>query len=70
MTQQNRDGIIVVNKPRGFTSHDVVAVVRRRLDMKKVGHAGTLDPIATGVLVILVGKATRLFDVFLRYDKE
>lgn len=68
--QQNRDGVIVVNKPRGFTSHDVVAVVRRRLDMKKVGHAGTLDPIATGVLVILVGKATRLFDVFLRYEKE
>jgi len=64
------DGIIVVNKPIGFTSHDAVAVVRRRLDIKKVGHAGTLDPIATGVLVMLVGRATRLFDVFLRYEKE
>jgi tRNA pseudouridine55 synthase len=65
-----RDGILVVNKPRGFTSHDVVAVVRRKLNMQKVGHAGTLDPIATGVLVILVGRATGLFDRFMRYDKE
>jgi len=68
--QRNPDGIIVVNKPRGFTSHDVVAVVRRKIGMKKVGHAGTLDPIATGVLVILVGRATRLFDRFLKFDKE
>jgi tRNA pseudouridine55 synthase len=65
-----KDGILVVNKPRGFTSHDVVAVVRRKLNMQKVGHAGTLDPIATGVLVILVGKATGLFDRFMRYEKE
>jgi tRNA pseudouridine55 synthase len=66
----HRDGILIVDKPQGFTSHDVVAVIRRKLNMKKVGHAGTLDPIATGVLVILVGKATSLFDRFLNYDKE
>ena len=65
-----KNGILVVNKPPMYTSHDVVAVVRRKLDMQKVGHAGTLDPIATGVLVILVGAATRLFDRFQNYEKE
>ncbi len=63
------DGIIVVDKPSGMTSHDVVAIVRRRLRFKRVGHAGTLDPLATGVLVILVGKSTRLFDKFVAFDK-
>ncbi|MCU0650941.1 MAG: tRNA pseudouridine(55) synthase TruB [Candidatus Omnitrophica bacterium] len=65
-----KDGILVVNKPAGFTSHDVVAVVRRKLNMQKIGHAGTLDPIATGVLVVLVGKATGLFERFMRFEKE
>ncbi len=64
------DGIIVVNKPGGITSHDVVDFVRRKLKTAKVGHAGTLDPIATGVLVLLIGKCTRLFDHFLTFDKE
>ncbi len=63
------EGIIVVDKPSGMTSHDVVACVRRRLNMKRVGHAGTLDPLATGVLIILVGPATRLFDKFVSFDK-
>jgi tRNA pseudouridine55 synthase len=65
-----KDGILVVNKPPLYTSHDVVAVVRRKLNMQKVGHAGTLDPIATGVLVILVGAATSLFERFQHYEKE
>jgi tRNA pseudouridine55 synthase len=63
------EGIIVVDKPGGFTSHDVVAVVRRKLNIRRVGHAGTLDPLATGVLVILVGAATKLFDKFVAFDK-
>ncbi|MBF0485756.1 MAG: tRNA pseudouridine(55) synthase TruB [Candidatus Omnitrophica bacterium] len=63
------EGIIVVDKPSGMTSHDVVDKVRRRLKMKRVGHAGTLDPLATGVLIILVGKSTKLFDKFVAFDK-
>lgn len=54
------DGVLVIDKPAGITSHDVVDAVRRRLGTKKVGHAGTLDPDATGVLMIGVGRATRL----------
>ena len=54
------DGVLVVDKPAGPTSHDVVAVARRALRTPKVGHTGTLDPMATGVLVLVVGRATRL----------
>ena len=54
------EGIVVVDKPAGMTSHDVVDEIRRRFRTKKVGHAGTLDPDATGVLVIGIGRATRL----------
>ncbi len=63
-------GIILVNKPSGITSHDVVDFVRKKLRIKKVGHAGTLDPLAEGLLIILVEKATRLFAHFANYDKE
>ncbi|HOY10392.1 MAG TPA: tRNA pseudouridine(55) synthase TruB [Candidatus Omnitrophota bacterium] len=63
------NGIIVVNKPSGMTSHDVVSRVRRILKMKRVGHAGTLDPLATGVLIILLGRCTKLFKEFEAYDK-
>lgn len=56
-------GVLLIDKPTGMTSHDVVNVVRRRLGIKRVGHAGTLDPMATGVLVVAVGPATR----FLQY---
>src|SRR5215469_2808071 len=55
-------GILNVNKPAGWTSHDVVAKVRRLAGQKRVGHAGTLDPMATGVLPVLLGRATRLAD--------
>src|SRR5262245_29059063 len=54
------DGGLLVDQPRGPTSHDVVARVRRTLGTRKVGHAGTLDPMATGLLVVLVGEATKL----------
>lgn len=63
------EGIIIVNKPDGMTSHDVVAIVRKKFKMRRVGHAGTLDPLATGVLVLLLGKATKLFDKFVAFDK-
>jgi tRNA pseudouridine55 synthase len=64
------DGIIVVDKPAGMTSHDVVAVVRRLLGERRVGHAGTLDPDATGVLVLGIGRATRLLRFIEGADKE
>lgn len=54
------DGVLVVDKPRGPTSHDVVAAVRRMTRIKRIGHTGTLDPLATGVLALVVGRATRL----------
>ena len=54
------DGILVVNKPRGKTSHDVVEIVRRLVGFRQIGHFGTLDPLATGVLVLALGRATRL----------
>lgn len=65
-----KDGIIIVNKPKGMTSHDVVDFVRKRLGVRRVGHAGTLDPLATGVLLILIGRCTKLFNHFLNFDKE
>lgn len=62
------DGILLVDKPKGKTSHDVVDAVRRDLKERSVGHAGTLDPLATGLLVLGVGKATRVLE-FMQYDK-
>jgi tRNA pseudouridine55 synthase len=64
------NGILAIDKPEGPTSHDVVASVRRMLKTKRVGHTGTLDPFATGVLVILVGKATRLAKFLDKDEKE
>jgi len=64
------EGIIIVNKPQGLTSCRVVEILRKKLKIKKMGHAGTLDPMATGVLVILVGKATKRFQEFIEYPKE
>ncbi len=63
------DGIINVNKPAGMTSHDVVLRIRKILKHEKVGHCGTLDPQATGVLLICVGRATKLSQHFLHLDK-
>ncbi|MFH1689594.1 MAG: tRNA pseudouridine(55) synthase TruB [Candidatus Eisenbacteria bacterium] len=62
--------VLVIDKPKGLTSHDVVARVRRLTRIQKVGHAGSLDPAATGVLVLLVGKATRLAQFFVDLDKR
>ncbi|MBX9603162.1 MAG: tRNA pseudouridine(55) synthase TruB [Bryobacteraceae bacterium] len=63
------DGALIVDKPSGWTSHDVVNKVRRLADTKKVGHLGTLDPLATGVLPLVMGRATRLAQFFTRNDK-
>jgi tRNA pseudouridine55 synthase len=63
------DGALIVDKPEGWTSHDVVAKVRRLAKMKRVGHLGTLDPIATGVLPLVLGRATRLAQFFNRDRK-
>ncbi|MFA5059917.1 MAG: tRNA pseudouridine(55) synthase TruB [Candidatus Omnitrophota bacterium] len=63
------DGFLVIDKPAGITSHDVVSFLRRKFQMKRVGHAGTLDPLATGVLIIFLGKSTQLFEKFSSFDK-
>jgi tRNA pseudouridine55 synthase len=63
------DGVLVIDKPSGWTSHDVVAKIRNLTKVKKVGHAGTLDPFATGVLPLTLGRATRLTNRFLSSDK-
>lgn len=62
-------GLILVDKPTGMTSHDVVAKVRRWLGTKAIGHAGTLDPLATGLMVLLIGEATKISDYILTGDK-
>ncbi len=64
------DGIINIYKEKGFTSHDVVAVVRKTINQKKVGHTGTLDPDATGVLPICIGRGTKLSDYIMAAEKE
>jgi tRNA pseudouridine55 synthase len=64
------DGVLVIDKPAGMTSHDVVARTRRILHERRIGHTGTLDPFATGVLVVLLGKATRLSQFLTGVDKE
>lgn len=68
--QGNLEGVLVVHKETGWSSHDVVAKIRRLLGGGKVGHAGTLDPHATGVLPILVGRATRIAEYLIDWDKE
>lgn len=64
------EGVLLVDKPPAHTSHDVVARLRGILRMKRIGHAGTLDPMATGLLLILVGKATRVSQYLMGLDKE
>jgi tRNA pseudouridine55 synthase len=63
------DGLILVDKPQNFTSHDIVLKIRDILNIKKVGHCGTLDPLATGLMLLALGKATRLFPFFSNTDK-
>src|ERR1700692_3523211 len=64
------DGVLLVDKAAGMPSHDVVAIVRRRLQMKKIGHCGTLDPIATGLLLLTLGRGTKIQDLLMSEDKE
>ncbi|MBA2586937.1 MAG: tRNA pseudouridine(55) synthase TruB [Chthoniobacterales bacterium] len=64
------DGVLLVDKAAGMTSHDVVALVRRRLQIRKVGHCGTLDPIATGLLLLTLGRGTKIQDLLMSEDKE
>ncbi len=63
------DGIILIDKPAGYTSHDIVAIVKRAYRLKKVGHTGTLDPLATGVLPLCINAATRLAGLIINEDK-
>src|SRR6195256_2820591 len=64
------DGVLLVDKAEGMTSHDVVALLRRKLEIKKVGHCGTLDPIATGLLLLTIGRGTKIQDLLMSEDKE
>ena len=68
--QKELEGVLLVDKPAEHTSHDVIARLRGKLRMKKIGHAGTLDPMATGLLIVLVGKATRVSQFIISLDKE
>lgn len=67
---KNLNGLLLVNKPSGITSHDVVGRTRRALNMRDVGHTGTLDPLASGLMVILLGEGTKLSDYILNGDKS
>src|ERR1700722_2213726 len=68
--QRELEGVLLVDKPGEHTSHDVIARLRGKLRMRKIGHAGTLDPMATGLLIVLVGKATRVSQYIISLDKE
>lgn len=70
VAQSALDGVLTVNKEAGWTSHDVVAKMRHVLEGAKVGHAGTLDPAATGVLPVLIGRGTRIAEYLVEWDKE
>ena len=64
------NGILLVDKPEGWTSHDIVAKLRNKLGIKKIGHAGTLDPLATGLLILLIGNATKISQYVTNQDKR
>ena len=63
------DGIVIINKEKGYRSQDIVSKIRKKLNIKKVGHAGTLDPLATGILPILIGKGTKISKYLIEHDK-
>ncbi|MBK1790535.1 tRNA pseudouridine(55) synthase TruB [Persicirhabdus sediminis] len=63
-------GVLLIDKAQDFTSHDVVAVARGALGIRKIGHCGTLDPMATGLLILVIGKATKLSDLLMSEEKE
>ena len=66
----NVNGILLVNKPKGWTSQDVLSKLKRHFHVDRIGHAGTLDPLATGLLVVLLGSSTKLSDYLLSDEKE
>src|SRR4029078_13497462 len=68
-TFDSLDGAILIDKPSGPTSHDVVDAIRRQFQLKKVGHCGTLDPNATGLLIIVLGRGTKLSEKLMSEDK-
>jgi tRNA pseudouridine55 synthase len=70
MNSDSITGVLLVDKGPDMTSHDVVAVARRALNTKKIGHCGTLDPMATGLLILVIGKATKIQDLLMSEDKE
>ena len=70
MNSDSLSGVLFVDKGPDMTSHDVVAVARRTLNTKKIGHCGTLDPMATGLLILVIGKATKIQDLLMSEDKE
>ena len=63
------DGILLIDKPSGITSHKVIEIIRKQLGIKKVGHAGTLDPLATGLLIVMLGRATKLSNLLISQFK-
>lgn len=67
--QNDYSGLLVVNKPIGITSFKLVSIIKRKLQVKKTGHCGTLDPLASGLMLVLVGKATKMQDNFMKQDK-
>ena len=67
---ESLNGLLLVNKPQNMTSFDVVAIMRKKLHIKKIGHSGTLDPMAEGVLLLLIGKATKILPYLENTDKE
>ena len=69
MQYNDFSGLILVNKPIGITSFKLVHIIKKRLNVKKVGHCGTLDPLASGLMIVLVGKYTKLQDKFMKQDK-
>ena len=69
-SMQAPSGVLLIDKAQDMTSHDVVAIARRSLGIKKIGHCGTLDPMATGMLILVLGNGTRLSDLLMSEDKE
>ena len=63
------NGILVVNKPKGYTSRDIVNIISKKFNTKKVGHTGTLDPLAEGVLVVPIGRALKIAELFIKERK-
>ena len=64
------EGLLLIDKPSGITSHKVVDIIRKKLNVRKVGHAGTLDPLATGLLIVMIGKATKLSNLLISQFKS